>query len=244
MYCKKNLSAWSLAALAIFSPAITHASPSAAGTAYFDLTGLTAALQSGNVGFGGWQFASAATVTVDAVSESKNVAIADLSVSAANTSASLGPAQISVETGVGGLSQAYQEMNATIRLAPGQHFFYSVAYSLSLYKGLLPEQVAVGVGISLEDEFGSNGVGNTVSTLGWQNAQGSDGVSNVLQLDFYNPYDYESSYALKGWLGAAVSSPGSVVPEPSAYLLLLAGLGAVAVVARRRTGQNALVASS
>lgn len=236
MSVKQFISCLSLVALAGLSPVAAHAAATTSGTVYFDLTAFTSELQTNTLNFSGWQYASSGTATAGAVSDVKSAAGADLLASSGNSRASTQAGKISVEAGVGGASQSYQEMTATIQLAAGQHFVYSVGYTLIMHKELLAERVDLGAGFIIENADGDYTIDRTATTLDWKVPVGTSSESNVLEIDLYNPYSTPTTYTIKGWLGAADISPagGSVVPEPSTYLMFLAGLGMLAHAARRR----------
>ena len=225
-----------IALVALGSIAAQAAAATTSGTVYFDLDGLTSELQTKTMGFSGWQYASSGTVTVGTVSDSKDVFSPDLIAGLGKSKVNTQAGKIAVETGKGGASQSYQTMTATIQLAAGQHFVYSVGYTMIMHKELLPERVDLGAGFIIDSDDGGYSVDRTATTLDWKVPLGTGSESNVLELDLFNPYSTPITFTVKGWLGAADASPSGVVPEPSIYLMLLLGLGVLGLAARRRRG--------
>jgi hypothetical protein len=236
MRSKHLISALGVAVLMTLPPVAAHAAAAASGTGYFDLSGLTTELQQHTLNFGGWSYTSNGTATVGSVSDVRTLSSPDLSASVGNTKVHTGAGRVAVETGTGGSSQSYQEMRATVQLAAGQHFLYSVAYTMDMQKALAAARVDLGAGFIIDSAVGGYTIDRTVSTLDWTTPVGSGSVANVFELDLYNPYDTPLTYTVRGWLGAADASPASAVPEPATYLLLLLGLTTLGVAARRRAG--------
>jgi hypothetical protein len=230
MIVKHLFSSLGLVALTAFVPT-AHAATG--GTVYFDLAGLTTALQGETSAFSGWQYRSSGSALSGSASDVKTVDSSDLLVSAGSAKTSTGVAKLSVDTS-GGSSQGYQQMTATVQLGAGQHFLYSVAFTMLMHKDILQERVDLGAGFIIDSDDSGYTVDKTVSTQDWKVPLGAGSESGVFEIDLYNPYDTAVTYTFNGWLGAADSSPASAVPEPATYAMLLLGLGVLGWAARRR----------
>lgn len=231
MQFKSFISRLGFGALLVASPLGASA---AGGTVYFDWAALTTELQNNTSGFSGWQYVSRGTATVGAVRDSEELLSEDLSASVGATRAVTRAGSLQVETSTGGHSQGYQQFSTTIQLTGGQHFVYQVPYTVVMHKELLAERVEMGIGFNITSEDGDYNIDKSFSTLNWREPLGTGSESGYLELDLYNPYDTPISYSFNGWLGAASQTSVSAVPEPSAYMLFMLGLGMVGIARRRR----------
>ncbi|MYN29093.1 PEP-CTERM sorting domain-containing protein [Duganella levis] len=236
MFIKKLIPALGLAAMTAFGTS-AQAAGSASGTVYFDWSALTATLQHDTIGFSGWTYASDGTALMGGGSDVQNSSAPDLLASIGSAKASTQSGKVSVETGAGGASQVRQQMTATFQLAANQHLLYSVGYTMVLQKNVAGERVDVGAGFIVDSAVGGYTISKTSSTLDWKVPVGTGSESNVLELDLENTSDRPLSFTVRGWLGAADSSPAitSSVPEPSSYALLLLGLAVTGIAVRRRS---------
>lgn len=204
------------------------------GTATIDLTGLTTALENSAVSFGGWQYLSYSSVTVGGLTDSEQTLTPVSSVvtpGAGAGSTSFGQVHVEAEEGVS--ANAVQSATGMLTLAGGQTFTYALPYTFIMRKVLFTETVNTGFSFTATGGGMPYTVGRYTGTWDWRVPLGTGSESNFVTIALTNSSSAPRTYALNAvvWSNTENNSP---VPEPSAGLLLLAGLSLLAASLKKR----------
>jgi hypothetical protein len=232
MRFNKILPGLSVLAMAMLSPMATAAP--ATGAVSFDMEAFSSTLQSNASAFSGWSFYSEAASNYATSSHSASAALAIVNSSVSGASASTGAGSLFTSAQAGGVSNAYQRVNATFELAAGKHLIYEIPYSLSLNRAIATQQLDVGLAFRIESSDIEYTVYRTVSTATWPAQGGQPTENSVLVIDLFNTRDVAQTYSIAGTLRADDFGPTVAVPEPATYAFLLLGLGLVTLTVRSR----------
>lgn len=229
------------AVVAFLLSGTASASSQSNGTAYFDLSALTAALTSNTSNFSGWSYDSQAAAWSGSVGEALDASVPDLSASAgADGKATTTAGNIYVEAQPGATGSAYQHIRATFEVAAGQHFSYSVPYALSIHNSYSLQQIDLGAGFRYESDDTVDSVSSATSTALWPLPVGTVAKSGVLDIDAVNYRGTSMRFTIDGYLRADSYAATSPVPELPVSGLTTVGLAVLAAARRRRLRQAAV----
>jgi hypothetical protein len=231
MYFRNCLIAGGSAALFLVSGAAVAATGST-GTASFDLAALTNRLISDTSNFSGWTYLSQASAQAGGAGQTLSNNGPDLT--AAASAAAKGYTQaglIGAEAYNGVVSSAFQQVTTTFELAPGQHFVYSVPYTLSITQQSAAQRIDLGVAFRFETLDTDGSLAQTYSTSSWMNPSHNGTLSSVLDIDVTNNRATPLTVTFNGFLRA--ENYAAAVPEPASYTLMLLGMASLALVRRR-----------
>jgi hypothetical protein len=174
----------------------------------FDVAALTASLNTQSLSFGGWTYRS--------MSEADN---------GGSFSQTVSPTA---------------DSDTDFSLASGAHMSFYVPYSVALHSGQSADVNSGNVFFEVKNTFNdsvvySQGVTFSSGDLQYRVAGSTDAQANNILVDFYNGTGATANYTFFGHINATSDALfAAAVPEPSSYIMLLAGIFVVGAMVRRR----------
>jgi hypothetical protein len=205
----------------------------------FDVAALTASLNTQSLSFGGWTYRSMSEAD-NGGSFSQTVsptADSDADVSGVAALTSLGHVHANSS---GGKGAATMELITDFSLASGAHMSFYVPYSVALHSGQSADVNSGNVFFEVKNTFNdsvvySQGVTFSSGDLQYRVAGSTDAQANNILVDFYNGTGATANYTFFGHINATSDAVfAAAVPEPSSYIMLLAGIFVVGAMVRRR----------